>query len=196
VRLTLHSGLAAGALVEVHLGGRRGRWEYLVAGPAIANMGAALELARSGEAVVHADAWRRIEGRCRGTPVGDAGHARLESAVEGASEARVDVTDELASLVSPRACEQTLSAYAPRIVLAALNAGRYSMLGELRLVRRAPTLPLLLPPSLTRTPRRLPSSSSACLTCTSTRPPTSPPRSAPSARYRTRSTVTTVCCGS
>lgn len=45
VTLTLHSGLAAGDIRELHFGGHKDRWEYMVAGKPIYETGLALECA-------------------------------------------------------------------------------------------------------------------------------------------------------
>ncbi len=52
VKLALHSGVAAGRLEEVHFGGHLDRWEYVVCGTPVAEMGKCVEAAKVGQVVV------------------------------------------------------------------------------------------------------------------------------------------------
>lgn len=47
VTLTLHSGLACGEVREMHLGGYKDRWEYMIAGRPITELGYALEASKA-----------------------------------------------------------------------------------------------------------------------------------------------------
>jgi class 3 adenylate cyclase len=48
--LRIHLGIGAGALYDVHVGGGPGRWEHLIAGDAINQLGIVLDLAKPGKA--------------------------------------------------------------------------------------------------------------------------------------------------
>jgi class 3 adenylate cyclase len=61
--LLIKIGLSVGELLEVHIGGVYDRWEYVLAGQPIANMGRAENLAKAGQIVVDEATWQLINGR-------------------------------------------------------------------------------------------------------------------------------------
>lgn len=60
VHLKLHMGIGCGQLTAVHVGGVFRRWEYILAGPPMAQIAVAEPQARPGETVVSPEAWREV----------------------------------------------------------------------------------------------------------------------------------------
>ena len=54
--LSIRIGIGAGPLTAAHLGGERGRWEFVVGGPAVIQACAAEQLARPGDVVLSPEA--------------------------------------------------------------------------------------------------------------------------------------------
>ncbi len=84
VQLALRIGVATGDMVAIQVGGVYGRWEFLVAGEPMAQMGVAERLARPGEVVLAPEAWALVADRCTGTALStesqESGDWRLEVA--------------------------------------------------------------------------------------------------------------------
>jgi len=69
VTLSLKLAVGAGEVITMHLGGERGRWEYLVTGDPLVQVVLAGNQAQPGEVVVSPEAWRFIEPAAAGKPV-------------------------------------------------------------------------------------------------------------------------------
>ncbi len=141
VTLTLHCGLACGLLTEIHCGGYRDRWEYLVAGPPIHDMGAAIEASESGQAIVHKKMWDMISEYCQSTPVESSAKYPHDECfhlqrVNYDCKSSPDLVSEMIYFGADRRLksESMLASYVPKPVLLALNAGKESLIGELRQV--------------------------------------------------------------
>ncbi len=78
VRLGLRATIGAGALVAQRVGGVDGRWLTLVGGPALEQVFAADALARAGDVLAAAPAWRAIADGAHGEPRGGAGVTLVE----------------------------------------------------------------------------------------------------------------------
>ena len=53
----MHMGIGCGQLTSIHVGGVFKRWEYVVAGPPMAQLAVAEPLALPGETVLSPEAW-------------------------------------------------------------------------------------------------------------------------------------------
>lgn len=84
VKMSVHSGIACGQLVEMHLGGFKGRWEYLIAGQPILAMGRALDVSQSGDVVAHGSVWELIADRASGIMLDASGMPLSASAANAA----------------------------------------------------------------------------------------------------------------
>ena len=76
-RLSLRVGIGAGEVAAVHVGGALGRWEVLIAGEPLGQMGRAQEQARPGQVIVSA---RSMAPYCQPQPggcIGDGGPSDL-----------------------------------------------------------------------------------------------------------------------
>lgn len=129
IRLTQRVGIGTGEVLVRHVGGVFGRWEFMVSGPPLAQIGRAGRLAQPGQVILSSEAWELVSDRCRGTLLpGEAGAALLE-----------DVGEPLPFYARPTTAlaaeaEMALRAYIPGAILARLAAGQSGWLAELRRV--------------------------------------------------------------
>lgn len=124
-RLSIHSGVGAGEVTISIVGGQLKRWELLVSGPPLIQIGLASKQATSGEVVVARAAWEHIRGRVRGVAL-DSGDWRLNS---------IDAPVVVKSPKPVRPCAKSVAALRaciPRAVLARLETGQDAWLAELR----------------------------------------------------------------
>lgn len=126
-RLSLRIGISAGEVYAIHLGGKHGRWEFMVAGQPLAEMSLAEQQAQPGEVIVSASAWTLVQEACQGQPL-PSGDVRLEAVL-------LRSLLPLRALKFPRLSEDStdaLRAYIPGAILARLTAGQGAWLAELR----------------------------------------------------------------
>lgn len=125
VELRHRTAVGAGPLSYFNVGGESGRWQPLLAGDAIAQLGPTRKLARPGEVLVAPEAWLHI-----------ARFARAELLEDG--EARLDEMTETLALPGPPALETSaatddlIRAYVPDVVLQRIEAGHDEWLAEFR----------------------------------------------------------------
>ncbi|HSW12470.1 MAG TPA: adenylate/guanylate cyclase domain-containing protein, partial [Solimonas sp.] len=125
VTLTLRAAIGTGSIVLAHLGGTRQRWEFLVAGAPLAQVGAISGEAEPGEVLLSADATSLLYDDVRGELL-DSGALRL-NALRQPPAPRA-----LTSPQWPAGFSQTLRRYIPFAILHRLAAGQTQWLGELR----------------------------------------------------------------
>ena len=130
IRLTQRVGIGAGEVLVRRLGGVFGRWEFMVAGAPLAQIGRAGGLAQPGQVVLSPEAWELVKSRCSGSPVPGA---------EPAAVLLEDVGEPLPFYAQPAPAlaaeaEMALRAYIPGAILARLAAGQSGWLAELRRV--------------------------------------------------------------
>jgi class 3 adenylate cyclase/tetratricopeptide (TPR) repeat protein len=136
IRLTSKVGIGAGEVVAMFVGGLHDRWELLLAGSPLVQMGQAEHNAKPGEVVLSKEAWDLVERDCIGEPVGD-GLFRLR-------QARAIVARALASPPVTPEIETRLRTLIPAAIRTRLDAGQTEWLGELR---RLTVLFVNLPPT-------------------------------------------------
>ena len=66
--LRLHIGIGVGNFLFLQVGGVLSRWEFLVAGPALAHMSIAEAAATPGRVCVCLSTWALVSGKCSGQP--------------------------------------------------------------------------------------------------------------------------------
>ncbi len=66
-RLSVHSGVGAGTLVGFTVGGLRDRWEYVITGDPISQIGSAEPEANAGETVISNAAYTLVSEHLEGT---------------------------------------------------------------------------------------------------------------------------------
>lgn len=124
-RLRMKLAIGVGEVWCEHLGGVYDRWEFLLAGPPLAQVGAANDHARPGDTIVSKEAWALIGDKCTGEACPD-GAMRLSSVNE-------TVPIVPAELPQPRpTAGSALRTFIPGAIRARLDAGQTDWLGELR----------------------------------------------------------------
>lgn len=123
VRLQSKIGIGVGHLVVLHVGGVLGRWEFLIAGEPLVQMGLAEKKAGPGTVVLSPEAHALVDGSCTGELI-EQGYFRLESVVRPLTP-RPAMRSALPS-------ESTLRGYLPAAILSRLDAGQTAWLAELR----------------------------------------------------------------
>ncbi|HJU65226.1 MAG TPA: AAA family ATPase [Gemmatimonadaceae bacterium] len=126
VVLTVRASIGAGSLSLLELGGVDGRWEFLAAGEAVAQIAGTDRAARGGDVVVSASAWRALSGHATGTPVAD-GAVRLH-AVQRSQIAAPSAYDKMPIVTQT----DSLLARVPRIVAERVAAAQADWLAEFR----------------------------------------------------------------
>ncbi|MBM2848389.1 MAG: putative adenylate/guanylate cyclase [Anaerolineales bacterium] len=127
-KLFLRVGVEAGDVLAAHVGGERGRWEYLLTGEPVVQVGLAEHQAQRGEVVLGPQAWALIQDNCSGQAL-PGGSARLEE-VRAPIEPRP--APPLPSLPPEPEVESALKAYIPAAITRRLAAGQNAWLAELR----------------------------------------------------------------
>ncbi len=127
VRLSMRIGIAAGEVVAASFGGLRGRWEFLIAGQPLIQMGEANRLAKPGEVVLSSQAHALVQEHCIGQIL-PGGGIRLQ-------DVRVPLPlRPPAPLALAPEMMQALRCYVPGAILSRLDAGQTDWLAELRRV--------------------------------------------------------------
>ncbi|GIW78337.1 MAG: hypothetical protein KatS3mg105_0144 [Gemmatales bacterium] len=127
IRLHVKVGIGAGDIVVMHLGGVRDRWEILVAGDPLAQVGHAEKDARSGEVVLSPQAWQYVASCCQAC-LSPAGYAHLEK-ITAKLEPKPTTFPHLGS-----EADDALLGYIPGAIRSRLAAGHLRWLAELRRV--------------------------------------------------------------
>jgi class 3 adenylate cyclase/tetratricopeptide (TPR) repeat protein len=148
-RLSVRVGIGAGQVSAAHLGGVRGRWEFVVGGPAITQTCGAERLARPGDVVLAAEAADQVREMCTGQPL-PAGSGRGPALRLTTVQPPAAATPVSAAAVP--AAGAALRGYVPGAILARLDAGQSAWLSELRhlsvLFLRLPELDDVTPDTL------------------------------------------------
>lgn len=146
IDISLHSALSCGTVTEVHFGGHQDRWEYVICGDPVTQLGPSLESARAGETVIHGTIFDTVtkflttEGINERdiwdvSPVGpDYFLERVDVHHSGDLKDMVSLLIEKLPSSRVKSVEKHMSSYIPRPVLAAINAGNAGLIGELRQV--------------------------------------------------------------
>ena len=128
--ITLRSkiGLGVGELLAMHVGGVLERWELLITGEPLSQMGRAEKLAGPGDVIASPEVWSRIGPFCGGQPV-EQGCVRL-----------VDVERPVVPRSEPPTKPPTeagtaLRGYIPGAIRSRLDAGQTGWISELRGLR-------------------------------------------------------------
>ena len=129
--------VSAGEVTAMHLGGVRDRWEFIVTGRPLADLGTVKYLVQPGRVVVSAPAWELIEPVSQGEPLekGAVELAALET-VRRQPGQRAEVTERFA---------KHMETYLPGAIRSRIAAGQAAWLAELRRV----TVLFVMLPSLT-----------------------------------------------
>jgi hypothetical protein len=131
-RLSLKLALSTGRVVESQIGGIYNRWEFLLTGEPLIDIGAANHLAAPGDIILCPSAWALIAADCEATPtdpVAEHPSARLVRLITGS---RIAAGREV--LAVPDISQAALLPFIPGSIINRISAGQSEWLAELRKV--------------------------------------------------------------
>jgi len=133
--LYLKLAISSGSIIATHVGGVFSRWEFLLAGNPLVELGIANNLAKAGEILITPSAWRLIHN--------DSIAAMMEFELKDAiaQGGKLDRLNKPSSIRTarqkveiPAGAENSLRAYIPGAIINRLSAGQGSWIAELRRV--------------------------------------------------------------
>ncbi|HLO16623.1 MAG TPA: adenylate/guanylate cyclase domain-containing protein, partial [Anaerolineales bacterium] len=131
----LKLAVSMGKISTAHVGGVFNRWEFLITGTPLVELGIANSLAKASEILVTPSAWKLIRNDCNAEPM----EFELKDAI--AQGGRLESLNKPSSifslpkkLVIPDGVENSLRPYIPGAVINRLTAGQSSWIAELRRV--------------------------------------------------------------
>src|SRR5919108_5221530 len=133
--LYLKLAVSMGKISTAHVGGVFNRWEFLITGTPLVELGIANQLAQAGDILVTPSAWKLIRNDCDGEPI----EFELKDTI--AQGGQIDGLNKPSSIFStpqkpmiPEGVENSLRPYIPGAIINRLTAGQSSWIAELRRV--------------------------------------------------------------
>ncbi len=133
--LYLKLGISSGSITAAHVGGVFSRWEFMLAGNPLVELGIANNLAKAGEILITPSAWKLIRNDSIASPM----EFELKESI--AQGGRLESLNKPSSLRTayqkvniPDGAESSLRAYIPGAIINRLSAGQGSWIAELRRV--------------------------------------------------------------
>jgi class 3 adenylate cyclase len=134
-RLYLKLAVSAGSITTAHVGGVFNRWEFLLTGNPLVEVGIANNLAQADDILITPSAWRLIRNDCNAEMV----EFELKDAI--AQGGRLNSLNKPSSIFEtprkpaiPEGAESSLRPYIPGAIINRLTAGQSSWIAELRRV--------------------------------------------------------------
>ncbi len=146
IQLSLKLAVGAGDVLTMHLGGEYARWEFLVTGDPLVQVGLAGHHARAGEVILSPEAWALVQETAVGSPLLTPALTGKDSPKQGRGEVLLEaIRDPFVSTPTAERhhrarsalsaeMEAGLKAYIPGAILARLAAHQSGWLAELRRV--------------------------------------------------------------
>ncbi|MCI0550895.1 MAG: AAA family ATPase [Anaerolineae bacterium] len=133
--LYLKLAISTGNITTAHVGGVFNRWEFLLTGAPLVELGIANNLANAGEIIITPSSWKLIRNDCIAAPL----EFELKEAI--AQGGRLNSLNKPSSIFSsnvkpdiPAGAETSLRAYIPGAIINRLSAGQSGWIAELRRV--------------------------------------------------------------
>ena len=133
--LYLKLAISTGNITTAHVGGVFNRWEFLLTGAPLVELGIANNLADAGDIIITPSSWKLIRNDCIAVPI----EFELKEAI--AQGGRLNSLNKPSSIFSsnvkpniPAGAESSLRAYIPGAIINRLSAGQSSWIAELRRV--------------------------------------------------------------
>ena len=133
--LYLKLAISMGRINTAHVGGVFNRWEFLITGTPLVELGIANSIAQAGQILITPSAWKLIRNDCRADPI----EFELRDTI--AQGGRLDSLNKPSSIFSapkklmiPEGAENSLRPYIPGAIINRLTAGQNSWIAELRRV--------------------------------------------------------------
>ncbi|HET9907383.1 MAG TPA: AAA family ATPase [Anaerolineales bacterium] len=133
--LYLKLAISTGNITTAHVGGEFNRWEFLLTGAPLVELGIANNLAHAGEIIITPSSWKLIRNDCVAAPL----EFELKEAIaQGGLLTGLNKPSSIFSsktkLDIPAGAERSLRAYIPGAIINRLSAGQSSWIAELRRV--------------------------------------------------------------
>jgi class 3 adenylate cyclase len=133
--LYLKLAVSMGRIDTAHVGGVFNRWEFLMTGTPLVELGIANNIAKAGEILITPSAWKLIRKDCTAEPM----EFELRDTIAqggrlGSLNKPSSIFSQLKKLVVPEGAENSLRPYIPGAVINRLTAGQGSWIAELRRV--------------------------------------------------------------
>ena len=133
--LYLKMAVSLGKINTVHVGGEFNRWEFLITGTPLVELGIANTIAQAGEILITPSAWKLIRNDCEAETI----EFELKDAIaQGGHLASLNKPSSIFSSpkkpVIPVGIDNSLRPYIPGAVINRLTAGQSSWIAELRRV--------------------------------------------------------------
>ena len=133
--LYLKLAISTGNITTAHVGGVFNRWEFLLTGAPLVELGIANNLANASEIIITPSSWKLIRNDCIAVPL----EFELKEAI--AQGGRLNGLNKPSSIFSsnvkpdiPSGAESSLRAYIPGAIINRLSAGQSGWIAELRRV--------------------------------------------------------------
>ena len=133
--LYLKLAISMGKIRTVHVGGIFNRWEFLITGMPLVELGLANDIVRAGQILITPSAWKLIRNDCDAEPM----EFELKDTI--AQGGRLESLNKPSSIFSlperldiPEGAENSLRPYIPGAIINRLTAGQSSWIAELRRV--------------------------------------------------------------
>ena len=133
--LYLKLAVSSGDITATHVGGVFSRWEFILTGNPLVELGIANTLARAGEILLTPSAWKLLRGDC----VAETIEFELKDTI--AQGGRLERLNQKSAILHsnekiriPDGAENSLRAYIPGAIINRLSAGQSSWIAELRRV--------------------------------------------------------------
>ena len=134
VRMSMKLALGAGRVIAMHLGGQRDRWEFLITGDPLVQVGRDSRLAEAGDIVLSPPAWQLLQKYAVGRPLAADPPAKPAIRLLSLTQPPPPASPANHRHDLPLAIEAGLRAYIPGAILSRLDAGQFGWLAELRRV--------------------------------------------------------------
>lgn len=133
--LYLKLAVSTGQIGHVHVGGVFNRWEFLLTGAPLVELGVANNLAKAGEILITPSSWKVIRADCKADPVEFDMKAAIAQAGQLNSLTKPSSYEKVgAQITIPDEAQSSLRAYIPGAIINRLSAGQSGWIAELRRV--------------------------------------------------------------
>ena len=133
--LYLKLAIGMGKITTVHVGGVFNRWEFLMTGTPLVELGIANNIAQAGDILITPSAWKLIRNDCNAEPIE---FELRDTIAQGGKLYSLNKPSSIFSSpkkpVVPNGSENSLRPYIPGAVINRLTAGQSSWIAELRRV--------------------------------------------------------------
>ena len=131
--LYLKLAVATGRIGHVHVGGVFSRWEFLLTGTPLIELGLANNLAEAGDILIAPSAWQVIKADCTAEPFQFPYKGKMvEAGRLGALNQKTPVSTPWMELTIPNDAQGSMRAYIPGAIVNRLVAGHSGWIAELR----------------------------------------------------------------